>query len=672
MEGMHFLRDLLIAFAVAGVVVFLFHRLRLPSVVGLLAAGVLAGPHGLALIREPDSIQKLSDIGVVVLLFAVGLEFSLPRLVGMGPLMARVGVPQVLVCVAIGVAITTWQLGGVRPAIFVGMLLAMSSTAVVFKLMTDRGEMASPQGNVAAAALLFQDLLVVVCMVVLPLLAAPGAEADTPPLLQSLIGGMAVVATLLLVGRFLLPRLLFQVVRTQNRELFLISLVLVCLGSAALTGAMGWSLAVGAFLAGLALSESEYATETLAEVLPFRDTLASLFFVSVGMLLDLRFVAGNPLLVAGLVAAVVVVKLLATAIPVVLAGYPLRTAILSGLALAQIGEFSFILADRGLELKLLNPNQYQAFLATAVLTIALTPVLIGAGPRLADWLDSLPMLKRWQGRRAQSELAGERVAVRGHVVIVGYGLNGRNLARVLRAADIPYVVLELNPATVRQARLVGEPVHYGDCTRPAVLEHLGVANARMFVVAISDPASSRRTVLLARRLSRTLQILVRTRYLSEVAELRRLGANSIIPEEFETSVEIFARVLREYEVPRNLILNLTERVRSEHYEVLRDHSAPTMRVVLPHREVLERLETGSCWIRDKSPAVGQTVGDLRLRSVTGATLVAIRRAGSLQVNPGPDFRFHADDTAVLIGDRSQLNKAMCLLDPNLEESTAQL
>jgi len=375
----------------------------------------------------------------------------------------------------------------------------------------------------------------------------------------------------------------------------------------------------------------------------------------------------QPMLVGATFLIIVVGNALAASTLALVFRYPLQMALALAASLAQIGEFSFILADRGLDLHLLNPNQYQAFLATAVLTIAVTPVLIGAGPRLADRLDSLPMLKRWQGRRAQSELAGERVAARGHVVIVGYGLNGRNLARVLRAADIPYVVLELNPATVRQARLGGEPVHYGDCTRPAVLEHLGVANARMFVVAISDPASSRRAVLLARRLNRNLQILVRTRYLSEVAELRRLGANAIIPEEFETSVEIFARVLREYEVPRNLIMNLTERVRAEHYEVLRDRSVPTMRVVLPHREVLEQLETGSCWIRDNSPAVGQTVGEMRLRSVTGATLVAARRAGSLQLNPGPDFRFQADDTVVLIGDRSQLNKAMCLLDPNLEQ-----
>jgi CPA2 family monovalent cation:H+ antiporter-2 len=249
------------------------------------------------------------------------------------------------------------------------------------------------------------------------------------------------------------------------------------------------------------------------------------------------------------------------------------------------------------------------------------------------------------------------------VVIIGYGLNGRNLARVLRSVDIPYEVLELNPETVRQARAKGEPVHYGDCTRPAVLEHLGVAAARVLVVAISDPASSRRAVELGRQLNRRLFIVARTRYLAEVAELRRLGANAIIPEEFETSVEIFARVLGEYEVPRNLVLTLVDRVRGEHYEVLRDLTLPAMRVVLPQRDVFDRLETGSVWVADQSPAVGRTVGELRLRSVTGATLVAVRRAGKLLLNPGPDLRLEADDTAILIGDRGQVNKAVCLFDP---------
>jgi CPA2 family monovalent cation:H+ antiporter-2 len=665
MEGTHFLRDLLIAFFSAGVVVFLFNRFRLPSVVGLLTKGVLVGPHGLGLIRDSENIRTLAEIGVVVLLFAVGLEFSLPRLVGMSRLMGRVGTPQVLVCVGVGIAATWNYFGDIRPSIFVGLLLAMSSTAIVFKLLTDRGELASPHGNVAAAVLLFQDLLVVGCMVLLPLLAARGGANNSLPAWQSLVLGFAVVGAMLLGGRYLLPWLLFQVVRTHNRELFLIVIVLVCLGSAALTGAMGWSLALGAFLAGLALSESDYATETLAEVLPFRDTLSSLFFVSVGMLLDLRFVTENIALVAVLVIVVIVVKLLAGGVPVLFAGYPVRTAILTGVSLAQIGEFSFILADRGRTLGLMDPNQYQAFLAAAVLTIGLTPALIGIGPRLAAKLERLPLRERW--RVGHTPAIGERVVTHGHVVVIGYGLNGRNLARVLRVADIPYAVLELNPETVRLARSRGEPVYYGDCTRPAVLEHVGIRHARMLVVAISDPASARRAVQLARKMNSRLQLLVRTRYLAEVPELRRLGANAIIPEEFETSVEIFSRVLREYEVPRNLILNLVERVRGDHYEVLRDLQVPAIKLVLPHREVLERLETGSCWISEKSPVVEKSLGELRLRTTTGATLVAVRRKGKLMLNPGPELRFHADDIVILIGDQSQVNRAICILDPNLSK-----
>jgi CPA2 family monovalent cation:H+ antiporter-2 len=666
MDQVSLLSDLLIAFAAAGGVVFLFHRLRLPSVVGLLAAGVIVGPHGLRMIHETEHIRFLAEVGVVVLLFAVGLEFSLPRLVGMGRLMARIGVPQVGLCLAIGLAATWAHFGDPRPAAFAGMLLAMSSTAIVFKLLTDRGELSSPQGNVAAAVLLFQDLLVVGCMVVLPLLAARKDGEDGPSPWQSLGLGVAVVTVLLLGGRYVLPRLLYQVVRTHSRELFLIALVLVCLGSAALTGAMGWSLALGAFLAGLALSESEYATQTLAEVLPFRDTLASLFFISVGMLLDLRFVAANSLLVACLVVAVIVVKFLAGALPTLLCGYPLRIAVLTGVALAQIGEFSFILAGRGLALGLVSRDQYQAFLSVAVITVALTPALMILGPRLAGMLERLPFSRRWQLGKEMAPV-GQRVSANGHVIIIGYGLNGRNLARVLRVADIPYVVLELNPETVRQAQGRGEPVIYGDCTRPAVLEHLGIARARMMVVAISDPASSRRAVELARQMNIHLHIIVRTRYLAEVAELRRLGANEIIPEEFETSVEIFARVLREYEVPKNLILNLVERVRGDHYEVLRDLKLPAMKVVLPHRDVLERMEIRSCWIGDESPAIGQSIGALKLRNTTGATVVAVRRAGKLILNPGSDLQFQNDDIAILMGDQSQVNRALCLLDPKLAQ-----
>jgi CPA2 family monovalent cation:H+ antiporter-2 len=540
------------------------------------------------------------------------------------------------------------------------MLLAMSSTAVAFKLMADRGELTTPHGNIATAVLLLQDLLVVVCMVALPLLATSaggGAGAG-----QSLVLGLVVVAGMILAGRYLAPRLLFAVVRTHNRELFLIVIVLLCLGSSALTGAMGWSLALGAFLAGLALSESEYATQTLTEVLPFRDTLASLFFISIGMLLDLRFLAGHLPLVLGIVLAVCAFKFISVAIPILFAGYPLRTAVLAGAAISQIGEFSFVLADRGRAVGLLNLEEYQTFLAAAVLTIALTPLFTAAAPALAEKLESWPRLAKWRkGRRsAEDEKAP---ALSDQVIIVGFGLTGRNLARVLKAVDIDYVILELNPSTVHREVAQGEPIHFGECSRPAVLQHLGVENARLLVIAISDPASSRRAVELARGMNPRLHILVRTRFLSEIPHLRRLGANTIIPEEFETSVEVFAQVLHRYEMPENLIRDLVERVRADHYEVLRDMKAASRRIALPHAEVLEKMEIKSCWIRDSSPAQGRSLKEVDLRSATGATLIAVRRAGKLHLNPGPDLCLQANDVAILVGDGPQTQRALCLLDP---------
>jgi CPA2 family monovalent cation:H+ antiporter-2 len=660
MEPLGFLGDLLAAFAVAGVIVLLFHRVRLPPVVGLLVAGMVMGPYGLSLIHDVHRVETLAEIGVVVLLFSVGLEFSLQRLAGMSRLMVRVGIPQVAICTIVGTAGTWIPFGDVRPALLAGMLLAMSSTAVVFKLLSDRGELTAPQGNLSAAVLLIQNLLVVVCMVILPLLAAQEQAAQS--VWRSLGLGAVVVIALLAAGRWVLPLVLYHVVRTHNRELLLIVLVLVCLGSSAVTALMRWSLALGAFLAGLALSESEYASQTLAEVLPFRDTLASLFFISIGMLLDLSFLMQNLLFVACLVVAVINVKSIAAALPAMLAGYPLRIALLAGLALAQVGEFSLILADRGQALGLLTREQYQVFLATAVLTVTPTPFLIMAGPWLGNCFDQIKFLDRWH-RQAQRELPAV-VKARNHVIIIGYGLNGRNLARVLRAVDIKHVVLDLNPETVRQARRAGEPVSFGDCTRPHVLEHLCIGAARPLVIAISDPVSSRRAVAHARRLNPNLTIIVRTRYLLEIDELSRLGANVIIPEEFETSVEIFARVLRGYDIPRNVILDLIERVRSDHYELLRDVNPAMAKVELPF-DILGLMEVETCLIRAGSPVEGSTLGQLRLRSSTGATVIGVRRQGELQVNPGADFASQAGDIAILVGDRLQIDRAHLALDPFL-------
>ena len=574
-----FLADLVIVFAVAAAIVFAFGQFRLPSVVGLLVAGVLVGPYGLSLISDLHVVEVLAEIGVVVLLFTVGLEFSLSRLLVMLPTMARVGLPQIVGTTVLVTAATWWYLGTLPQAVFAGMLVAMSSTAIVLKLLADRGETATPHGRIAIAVLLLQDLVVVAAMLAVPLLATaagvdPPAEAAAVSHggglfanpLASVAAGLALVVAVLAVGRLVVPRILHEVVRLRNRELFLMTIVLACLGTAAITAQAGLSLALGAFLAGLVLSESEYGHQAFTEVLPFRDTLASLFFVSVGMLLDIRFLADHAALVAATVLAIVVGKAAMTAVPALLAGYPPRTSLLAGAALAQVGEFSFVLGSRGAQAGLLDRDDYQTFLAAAVLTMAVTPLLAAALP---GWLDRLSRSRWCGGWLADQTPPTSRQDLADHVIIAGFGLNGRNLAAALTECGVPFVVLELNPETVRRERAHGLDIHYGDCTRAAVLEHAGIARARAFVLAISDAASTRRSVRIARELAAGLRIIVRTEYVLEVEELRHLGADEVIPAEFETALALFDRVLAIYDVPAATVDDLTERMRLENYGFLR-------------------------------------------------------------------------------------------------------
>ena len=662
------LTDLVIVFAVAAAVVFAFGRFRVPSVVGLLVAGVVVGPYGLSLVADIHVVEVLAEIGVVVLLFTVGLEFSLSRVLVMLPTMARVGLPQVAGTTLLVALATWWYLGTLPQAVFAGMLVAMSSTAIVLKLLADRGETATPHGRVAIAVLLLQDLVVVAAMLAVPLLAtaagtapptpAPGIQSvDHPPglftdPLAAVAAGMAVVVAVLVAGRLVVPRILHEVVRLRNRELFLMTIVLACLGTAAITAQAGLSLALGAFLAGLVLAESEYGHQAFTEVLPFRDTLASLFFVSVGMLLDIGFVVDHAALVAVTVLAIMLGKATMTALPAALAGYPMRTSLLAGASLAQVGEFSFVLGSRGAEAGLLGADDYQTFLAAAVISMAVTPLLAAVLP---TWLDRLSRTSFCGWLLAESPPTEQSPGLADHVIIAGFGLNGRNLATALAEFGVPHVVLELNPETVRRERSLGLDIHYGDCTRAAVLEHAGIARARTFVLAISDAASTRRSVRIARELAPTVRILVRSEYVAEVDELRHLGADEVIPAEFETALALFDRVLSIYDVPEATVDDLADRMRLESYGFLR--SAPRTR----HRAG-NGMQPRACRVPPGSPAVGRSIGELRLRSVTGATIVGIRHDGRLVTNPGPDERFAAGDEVTVVGTADQQAAVRRLFD----------
>src|SRR4029077_9813338 len=544
-------------------------------------------------------------------------------------------------------------------AVLVGFLVALSSTAIVLKGLADQGEIDTPHGRLATGVLIFQDLCVVPIMLALPFLAGR-ASGGVAGLALALGKAAAIVLCVVVLARTVVPRLLAEILKTRSRELFLIAIILLGTLTALATAEAGASLALGAFLAGLVISESDYGHQALAELLPFRDVFISLFFVTVGMLVQTEFLRAHPILAVGGVVLVMGGKTLLAAVGPALLGYSGRVALLAGLAVSQIGEFSFVLAREGRGAGLLPEGLYQTFLPIAVLTMLVTPFLLQGGPGILDRLERfVPIRRLLPGLRSEAMAMADQ-PLTDHVIVAGYGLNGRNLAAALRSIQAPYLIVELNAQTVQQARARGEPAFYGDATREEILRALGAARARMLVVAISDPAATRRMVRVGRSLNARLHIIARTRYVTEIPELGRLGADVVIPEEFETSIEIFARVLAHYNVPRADIERLVDQIRSSHYEALRGGDGAG-RLSLGDVAGIPQMAVERLRVPSDSPLVGKTLAATGLRTQTGALVLAVARGADEIATPGPHFRLAADDALVVVGQRPQLRAAARLV-----------
>jgi CPA2 family monovalent cation:H+ antiporter-2 len=657
--GLEFLKTLVIIFGVSAFVVFLLQKLKVPSIVGFLIAGAALGPHGFGSVQEVREVELFAEVGVILLLFTIGLEISLKNLRRIRSAVLGGGFSQVLLTLLATAAIAYPFLEKLNESLFAGFLVALSSTAIIMKLLLDRAETDSPHGRLSMGILIFQDLCVVPLMLLIPILA--GNQGRFPELLWTVIKSATILFLVIFGARWLVPNILHQIVRTRSRELFVITIILLCLGTALLTSRLGLSLALGAFLAGLVISESEYAFQAISDILPFKDSFNGLFFISVGMLMDLRFLSQNPLLTLLTVIFILLLKTSTGFFSVHLLGHPVRVSLQTGLHLAQIGEFSFVLAMAGKSAGLITESLYQLFLSSSVLTMLLTPLIVQFSPNISNWISSKKLLERLDRMRKRAEREGLPSKRERHVIIVGFGLNGKNLAEVLKEASVPYVVLEINNDTVIQMKKRGEPMFYGDGTSPEILHKLGITTARMLVVAISDPASTRRIVQVARKENPKLYILVRTRYAAEVEDLLKLGANEVIPEEFETSIEIFAKVLHHYQVPKNLMIEQIERIRSGSYEVLRRVDLPAK--TLPEKcEILTDIDTETYLVHDRSRASGRSIKELRIRSTTGATVIAVKRGNEIIPSPELDFVFAPGDILYLIGTKENLLKAFALLE----------
>jgi CPA2 family monovalent cation:H+ antiporter-2 len=653
------LANLLVIFVAAIAVVFVFHQLRLPSIAGFLVAGALIGPHGLNLIADVGTVEVLAEVGIVLLLFTIGIEFSVPQLLSMRRLMF-LGAPVQIG----GVLLISW-LGAMfiglswREGVFWGFLFALSSTAIVLKTLTERGDSDSIHGRATIGILICQDLAVVPMMLLMPILAGK-SEGGGLAILLTLGKSVLVVLLVIAASWYLIPKLLGYIVRSRSRELFLLTIIVSCLGIAWLTSLGGLSLALGAFIAGLVISESEYSHQAIAEVLPFRDSFTSLFFVSIGILMDWRVLLAHPLPVFGLLMAILLVKFFAGAGAVLLSGVPPRSAVMVGVALAQVGEFSFLLAQQGEESGYFRGDPYQVFLAVSVLSMIVTPFLMQWSPHLARRTEAWQRVHHLLPSRTIAHVEqteGKQIRMKGHVIIAGYGLNGRNLARVLGETEIPYLGLDLDGDTVSREAKHGVPVYYGDATNSHVLRHMRIEDAKVLVIAISDPFITRRVVQVAKGINPRLHVVVRTRYLRELDELHKLGADDVVPEEFETSIEIFALVLRTYKMPQDFVMRKASQVRREGYALLRRSESPELSHHL-HGGTLDDAEVETCRIDDDSPALGKTLAEIALSQRTGASVIAWTRAGVTEANPSDRTRLMEGDIVVLLGSRTQIRQAM--------------
>lgn len=636
--------DIVVIFLLSVFLLLVLYRIKIPSVVGFLIAGIIVGPAGLSLVHNQNSIQFFAELGVIFLLFTIGLEFSINHILKSKRFVLIGGAVQVfstIICCMVLMGISGWDF---NHSLFVGMLVSLSSTAIVMKVLSDKREVESPHGKAALGILIFQDLIVIPMMMITPVLA--GVTSDSPSAFKLLFGGIAIIVIVYVSSRYIIPYLLLYAARLRNREMFLFIIIGTCLLVAYLTSEIGLSMALGAFLAGLIISESEYAMHAMYNVIPFRDMFAAFFFISIGMFFDLSYLLAHPTEVAALVLIIIVLKYGTGTLAALASGLPVHSSVLTGISLCQIGEFSFILATTGSSLGILAADQFQLFLDVSVVTMGVAPLLISLSRTLSPHL-SAPLMKIVPDRAVPVEEPGKG-ELRDHIIIIGYGLNGRNVARSARTAGVPYRIIEINPDTVQEERRKGELIMYGDAAQPEVLVKAGIHTARVLVVVVNDPFATQQAVRVSRETNPGLYIIARTRFVGEVANLIDLGADEVIPEEFETSIEIFTRILNRYLIPEDEIERLVTDIRSGGYQMLR--SVSTSSTPFENlRELVPDIDMKSIRITDISPWTGKNLAESQLRSRFHVSVVAIRRGTRMIINPGGDEVIRGSDILMIIG-----------------------
>ena len=652
MEGILFFKKLLIILGFSIPVIYLFNKVKLPSIIGFLITGVVIGPFGLKLIDDTAGIQFMAEIGVAFLLFTIGIEIQFSRFLKNLSEIFLSGGLQILCTFIVGMLIGLAMQLSLNQSIFVGFILTHSSSALILKLLKDRSDEDSPQGKISIGVILSQDLMVVPMMLMIPFLAG-GSGPDALMIVWKMFKSILIIVVILAAARYVIPFMLERLVSMNMRDVLVITSVVVAMGIAWITESLGLSLAIGAFLAGMALSDTDFTHQIISDINPFRDVFLSVFFVSLGMILDVNFLREHTGYILLVSLCIILIKAAIVFGLVKLLRYPLRVALLSGVMLAQIGEFSFVLASQGLHQNIISGFVYQGFIGASVLTFIATPLLVSltyyllAKKRIAE---GIPLTEK-----------SRQIQLSNHAIICGLGLNGKNLIKVLKNTGINYVIIDLNFKNIKEAKAKGEKnIIWGDASNAEILKHAGIDSARVLVIAISDRFLTKRCLDIAKSIKPDLHVIVRTKYVADIDELVKLGADNIIPEEYETSIQILSRVLRMYHVPNSIILAQGNIIRNKSYGVFREVRF-TEEAFEQINQILAQGTIETFYVASGSTIIGQSIKDLDLRARTDATILNIIRDNKTITNPSSDFVFQAADQLIIFGSHSALDMALAML-----------
>lgn len=654
------LKEIVIVMGIALPIILLFQKFKVPSILGFLIAGIIVGPTAFNLLSSHHEVELLSEIGIIFLLFIIGIELSFKGLISIWRTVFIGGGLQVGVTILLTALVASGLGLPINQAVFLGFLISLSSTAIVLKILNDRNEIKSTHGRMALGILIFQDIIVVPMMLLTPILAGKTDDV-TNTLLILLVKLIGVGLVVFVLQRYIVPRVLELVVKTKNRELFILTVIVLCFGVAWLTSSVGLSLALGAFFAGLIISESEYSHQATANVLPFREIFISFFFISVGSLLDLNFFMDNVLVILAFVLGVFLLKKIIVVLIALLLKYDIKNAHIAGFNLFQVGEFSLLLSTVGIQNEILTTEVYQLFLAVSIITMGITPFVMAKADVLTKILIQLPVprnvRKRIENRKKYAEGDTHETfdELEDHLVIIGYGINGKNIARVAENMNIPHVIIEFDAQLMKQAKAENKHVVFGDASQPEILNHVNAHKARVVVIAISDPEATHQIIFNLRQYTQTTHIIVRTRYVKEIEENLKLGADEVIPEEFETSIEIFSRVLKQYLVTESKISEIVNSIRSSDYELFSsvkpfNKKGSFQQFNVPNKELATlHVQHG------RNDIVGKVLSETGLANKYQVNLLAIKRGRKYITNIGPQTKIQVDDLIYLFGSPNQIN-----------------